>query len=203
MYYFRDGVSEGQFSKLLTEEVADLKYMFQQLAPNNPLPQFNVVVAEKRHHIRFFPGQGSFACDKNGNPKPGLLVDRDVTHPFENDIYLCLYAAIQGTARPTHYQMLMDEANVHADQFQQLLYTNCYRFQRVTTPVSLFPAVYYAHLATARGVGRVNKEKTEEWLGKRKIEMKLRGKKDSSKSILEWSERSLEGSEYKSNAFGE
>lgn len=137
VYYFRDGVSEGQFRALLSNEVADIKRIFEQLAPKEQMPQFTVVVAEKRHHIRFFPKQGSFAADRNGNPKPGVLVDKDVTHPFEDDIYLCSHAAIQGTARPTHYQILMDEANVNTDQFQQMLYTHCYQYQRATTPVSL------------------------------------------------------------------
>ena len=95
-----------------------------------------MVVAEKRHHIRFFPPAGP-AADKNGNPMPGTIVDRDVTHPFENDIYLCSHVAIQGTTRPTHYYMLMDEANVPVDRFQALLYEHCYQYQRATTPVSL------------------------------------------------------------------
>lgn len=95
-----------------------------------------VVVAEKRHHIRFFPPQGN-ASDKNGNPVPGTLVERDVTHPWENDMYLCSHVAIQGTARPTHYHMLMDEANLPVEKFQTLLYEHCYQYQRATTPVSL------------------------------------------------------------------
>ena len=95
-----------------------------------------VVVAEKRHHIRFFPPQG-MAADKNGNPVPGTLVEHDVTHPWENDIYLCSHVAIQGTARPTHYHMLMDEANLPVEKFQTLLYEHCYQYQRATTPVSL------------------------------------------------------------------
>ena len=95
-----------------------------------------VVVAEKRHHIRFFPPQGP-AGDKNGNPLPGTLVEHDVTHPWENDIYLASHVAIQGTARPTHYHMLMDEANLPVEKFQTLLYEHCYQYQRATTPVSL------------------------------------------------------------------
>lgn len=93
-----------------------------------------MVVAEKRHHIRFFPGaQG----DKNQNPLPGTIVDKDVTHPFENDVYLCSHRAIQGTARPTHYHMLMDEAKLKTDDFQRLLYDHSYQYMRSTTPVSL------------------------------------------------------------------
>lgn len=71
------------------------------------------------------------------NPMPGTIVDRDVTHPFENDVYLASHVAIQGTARPTHYHMLMDEANVPVDRFQAMLYEHCYQYQRATTPVSL------------------------------------------------------------------
>ncbi len=139
VYYFRDGVSEGQYTALLKQEVADLKKAMSQAAGGKSpyQPKFTVVVAEKRHHIRFFPSPGPSTSDKNGNPVPGTIVDRDVTHPFENDVYLCSHAAIQGTARPTHYTMLMDEMKVSTDDFQTLLYDHCYGYQRATTPVSL------------------------------------------------------------------
>ncbi|KAI4257471.1 MAG: hypothetical protein LQ352_001635 [Teloschistes flavicans] len=150
IYYFRDGVSEGQYLNVLKYEVADMKEIWKELSkPARPDHEvlFTVVVAEKRHHIRFFPGaQG----DKNQNPLPGTIVDKDVTHPFENDVYLCSHRAIQGTARPTHYHMLMDEAKLKTDDFQRLLYDHSYQYMRSTTPVSLFPAVYYAHLASNR-----------------------------------------------------
>ena len=81
------------------------------------------------------------AADKNGNPVPGTLVEHDVTHPFENDIYLCSHVAIQGTARPTHYHMLMDEADVPVEKFQKMLYEHCYQYQRATTPVSLCKSI--------------------------------------------------------------
>ena len=93
-----------------------------------------MVVAEKRHHIRFFPGKNG---DENQNPLPGTIVDHDVTHPFENDIYLCSHKALKGTARPTHYNMLLDEANVPVDVFQKMLYEHSYQYMRSTTPVSL------------------------------------------------------------------
>ena len=124
-----------------------------------------MIVCEKRHHIRFFPLPGP-ACDRNGNPVPGTLVERGVTHPFEYDFYLCSHSAIQGTARPTHYHVLMDECDLKGDAFQTMLYEHSYQYMRATTPVSLckqstrlspcrrliviVPAVYYAHLASNR-----------------------------------------------------
>ena len=162
IYYFRDGVSEGQYGPLLKREVEDMKALFKNLANGKEefIPRFTVVVCEKRHHIRFFP-KGGMGADKNMNPVPGVIVDRDITHTYENDIYLCSHAAIQGTARPTHYHMLMDEAKIPVDQFQHLLYQHCYQYQRATTPVSLFPAVYYAHLAAARAIAHIDKSEMD------------------------------------------
>ncbi|KAI4088170.1 MAG: hypothetical protein LQ344_006262 [Seirophora lacunosa] len=161
VYYFRDGVSEAQFVNVLKTEVADMKEIFAKLGETRKgfSVKFTVVVAEKRHHIRFFP-QGKGA-DKGGNPLPGTIVDRDVTHPFDNDFYLCAHRAIQGTARPVHYTVLLDEINVSVDTFQKLLYEQCYQYIRSTTPVSLHPAVYYAHLASNRAKAHENISETE------------------------------------------
>ena len=148
VYYFRDGVSEGQYQHVLNQEVADMKRLFDR-DMGGWKPQFVVVVASKRHHIRFFPPPGPGA-DRNGNPHPGTLVDRDVTHPFERDAYLCSHSAIQGTARPVHYHILLDEAGVVENNLYTMIYEHCYQYIRSTTPVSLHPAIYYAHLASNR-----------------------------------------------------
>lgn len=77
------------------------------------------------------------------------------------------HSAIQGTARPVHYHVLLDEANIPPNVFQNMIYQSCYQYMRSTTPVSLckscdagcrvhpanfavVPAVYYAHLASNR-----------------------------------------------------
>ena len=118
-------------------------------------PKITVVVASKRHHIRFFPDRG-IGADRNANPVPGTIVERDVTSPFDWDWYLCAHSAIQGTARPVHYQVLMDEIKVGSNQIQNWIYECSYQYMRSTTPVSLFPAIYYAHLAADRGRAHEN-----------------------------------------------
>lgn len=95
-----------------------------------------MIVAEKRHHIRFFPN-GAPAADKNGNPVPGTVVDCDVTHPYEYDFYLNSHSAIQGTARPTHYHVLLDEEKQPPNQLVKMVYDHSYQYMRATTPVSL------------------------------------------------------------------
>jgi eukaryotic translation initiation factor 2C len=173
VYYFRDGVSEGQFQHVLQQEVPHMKKLLKEMNPQWD-GKFVVVVASKRHHIRFFPTPNDRnAADKNGNPLPGTLVEYDVTAPFEWDFYLNSHSAIQGTARPTHYHVLTDEIGLQPNQFQNMIYEHSYQYVRSTTPVSLckiphpansmcitnflsVPAVYYAHLASNRARAHEN-----------------------------------------------
>ena len=153
VFYFRDGVSEGQFSQVMSREYTEMKQVFKSVGPANaPPPKFTVIIATKRHHVRFFPERG----DRNGNPLPGTLVEREVTHPFHYDFYLCSHVAIQGTARPVHYSVIHDEIKLKVDVLQSMIYNHCYQYARSTTPVSLHPAVYYAHLLGNRASSHIN-----------------------------------------------
>lgn len=147
IYYFRDGVSEGQFAHVMKQEVEVIRKVYMKATGAPKPPKITVIVATKRHHIRFFPEKG----DRNGNPEPGTLVEKEVTHPFHYDFYLNSHHALQGTARPVHYHVLMDEIKAPVNLLQRMIYQQCYTFCRSTTPISLHPAVYYAHLAGARG----------------------------------------------------
>lgn len=151
--YFRDGVGEGQFAQVLDQEIAEIKSFLRDKVPAGKAPpKFTVIVATKRHHIRFFPQRG----DRNGNPLPGTLVEKEVTHPFMWDFYLNSHVAIQGTARPVHYHIIHDEMNMPVNDLQKMIYQQCYSYARSTTPVSLHPAVYYAHLASDRARAHEN-----------------------------------------------
>ncbi|RAR14259.1 Piwi-domain-containing protein [Stemphylium lycopersici] len=151
--YIRDGVSEGQYAAVLEEEVRDMKECFKKLGCKD-LPKFTVVIAGKRHHIRFFPDAGK--GDRNNNPLPGTLVESGCTHPFEFDFYLCSHVAIKGTARPIHYQCILNEGEWLSAELQQFIFEHSYHYVRSTTPVSLHPAVYYAHLAADRSRAHLN-----------------------------------------------
>lgn len=146
VFYFRDGVAEGQFAHVMKQEVETIRQVLEKIGRNKP--KITVVVATKRHHIRFFPGSGN--GDKNGNPLPGTIIEHEVTHPFHYDFYLCSHVAIQGTARPVHYSVIHDEVQYPPDKLQAMIYQQCYQYVRSTTPVSIHPAIYYAHLAAAR-----------------------------------------------------
>ncbi len=152
LIYVRDGVSEGQYAHVINQEVHDMRLCLKGISPK-AVVKFTVVVASKRHHVRFFPDKAS--GDRNGNPQPGTLVESGVTHPFEYDFYLCAHSAIKGTARPVHYHVLMDEMKMSVEDLQNWLYEASYQYVRSTTPVSMFPAVYYAHLAAYRGIAHL------------------------------------------------
>ncbi|CAH8348246.1 unnamed protein product [Eruca vesicaria subsp. sativa] len=143
--FFRDGVSETQFKKVLQEELQAIKAACSNFHGYNPTITFAVV--QKRHHTRLF------RCEPGGheNIPPGTVVDTVITHPKEFDFYLCSHLGVKGTSRPTHYHILWDENEFTSDELQRLVYNLCYTFVRCTKPVSIVPPAYYAHLAAYRG----------------------------------------------------
>ncbi|KAJ6510611.1 argonaute-like protein [Mycena sanguinolenta] len=152
---FRDGVSEGQFDIVLREEKAQILEAFQKLStaargPKPYRPIFSIVICGKRHHARFYPTNSNFA-DKNGNTRPGTVVDKGVTAVFDFDFYLQAHAGLQGTVKPTHYTVVYDELKFTADELQQGSNDFSYLYARATKAVSLVPAAYYADLACERG----------------------------------------------------
>lgn len=154
VYYMRDGVSEGQFIQVVREELPAIRAVMDKLSGGKWTGKITVIIAAKRHHIRAFPKQGD--GDPKGNPQPGTLIERDVTSPQEFDFYLYSHIALQGTSRPVHYTVLVDEANHSPAALQNMVYEHCYQYMRSTTSVSLHPAVYYAHLASNRAKAHEN-----------------------------------------------
>ncbi|KAJ7953861.1 Argonaute family protein [Quillaja saponaria] len=151
--FFRDGVSETQFYKVLKEELESIRGACSTFPGYKPLITFAVV--QKRHHTRLFPFETDQSSTQNQffdeNIPPGTVVDTVITHPKEFDFYLCSHWGVKGTSRPTHYHVLWDENQFTSDEFQKLVYNLCYTFVRCTKPVSLVPPAFYAHLAAYRG----------------------------------------------------
>ncbi|KAJ7521394.1 hypothetical protein O6H91_19G051600 [Diphasiastrum complanatum] len=140
---YRDGVSESQFEHVLQIELQAVKKTCAYIRPTYQ-PKITIIVAQKRHHTRFFPANDS------GNVIPGTILDRDVCHPRDYDFFLCSHAGIIGTTRPTHYYVLYDEIGFSPDELQQLTNYLCYTYARSTTAVSVVAPIYYAHLAAIR-----------------------------------------------------
>lgn len=155
--FYRDGVSEGEFDKVRSEE---LPLIQAALSPANLKgarvdysPKITLCTVGKRHHTRFYPNEmdSSITDRKNGNPFAGLVVDRGVTTVDDFDFFLQAHQGIQGQARPAHYVVLHDDNKFSADDLQMLTHTLCYQFGRATRSVSYCPPAYYADLACERG----------------------------------------------------
>jgi eukaryotic translation initiation factor 2C len=59
--YYRDGVSEGQFLKVLEVEMSAIHAAMKSVYGSNSQPaKVTFIVVQKRHHTRFFPTQKEF-----------------------------------------------------------------------------------------------------------------------------------------------
>lgn len=153
---FRDGVSEGQFKKVLEDELPKIKEACAlKYTPAGTMPKFTIIVSVKRHQTRFYPAQRGQES-KSGNIECGTVVDRDVTQARYWDFYLTAHTALQGTARPAHYTVLRDDIfrskfqNKAADELEKLTHEMCYLFGRATKAISICPPAYYADIVCER-----------------------------------------------------
>ena len=153
---FRDGVSEGQFSEVLREEMQGIRTACLLLSPDYR-PQITYVVVQKRHHARLFPAAVGDECGRGKNVPPGTVLDTAVTSPHRFDFYLCSHAGIQGTSRPSRYQVLWDESGLSSDQLQRMAYALCHNYARCPRAVSIPAPVYYAHLVAARARAHIKR----------------------------------------------
>jgi eukaryotic translation initiation factor 2C len=160
---YRDGVSEGQYEIVLNQELPLLRKACEEIYPPNDskrgLPRISFIIVGKRHNTRFYPTNESDA-DRSSNPQNGTVVDRGVTEARNWDFFLQAHTALQGTARPAHYYIVLDEifrgrkiqAPFHnaADALEDLTHNLCYLFGRATKAVSICPPAYYADLVCER-----------------------------------------------------
>ncbi|KAI0009229.1 Piwi-domain-containing protein [Xylariaceae sp. FL0662B] len=153
---FRDGVSEGQFLQVLEKELPLIRQACAKTYPANKQPKFSVIVSVKRHQTRFYPTDSQHMTTKSRNIKNGTVVDRGVTQANVWDFFLTAHQALQGTARPAHYTVLLDEifrgtlGPQAANGLENLTHEMCYLFGRATKAVSICPPAYYADILCTR-----------------------------------------------------
>lgn len=86
-------------------------------------PKVTILIVHKRHHTRLY-ASNPHQADRSGNILPGTVVDGDICHPYEYDFFMNSHAGIQGTSRPAHYHVVVDE-NGFSQDFLQLLTYRC------------------------------------------------------------------------------
>ncbi|XP_030374634.1 protein argonaute-2 [Scaptodrosophila lebanonensis] len=146
--YYRDGVSDGQFPIVKQNELRAINAACAKL---KFAPKLTCIIVVKRHHTRFFPNGQPTDRNKFNNVEPGTIVDRVIVHPNEPQFFMVSHQSIQGTAKPTRYNIIEDTGNLDIDLLQQLTYNLCHMFPRCNRAVSYPAPAYLAHLVAARG----------------------------------------------------
>ncbi|KAG7096702.1 hypothetical protein E1B28_004116 [Marasmius oreades] len=150
IYYFRDGISEGEFETVAQKEVELIEATWKTKKIPNP-PKLTYVIVGKKHHIAFFPEGGSTMNDGKGNCKPGFVVDQDLANPFsKGDFYLQSHAAILGTSRSSHFTLIKDDNNLGLQGLQDLAFSLTHVYAKATRSVSIPAPVFYADLVCQR-----------------------------------------------------
>ncbi|KAI8908310.1 Piwi domain-containing protein [Gorgonomyces haynaldii] len=112
-------------------------------------PSITFILVQQRHHAKFFPTRQQ-DCDKFGNVFPGTVIDSDITKQHALEFYLCSHPGLQGTSRPTHYQVMHDDNKLSLDKIENLTYRLCFLYCKATRSVSIVPPLYYAYLICQR-----------------------------------------------------
>lgn len=143
--FYRDGVSEGQYSQVYDKELPCLDDECKKAFPGSTTPKITFLTVQKRHRTRFMRKNPEVQ-----NVPAGTVVDTVITHPSEQEFFMCSHTPVKGTARPAHYHVIRDDNEFDAETLQKISFSLCHMYARCDTPVSIPTPVYYAHLAAAR-----------------------------------------------------
>lgn len=150
--YYRDGVGQGDYQKILNTELNAIYAACKTVAPQSVIPKVTVILVVKRHHLRMFPSDKGPSDERNcGNVLPGTIIDKDV---FDTDLCqfgLVSHASPKGVAKPVRYCMIYDDSDIDIDDLQTLTHNLCHTFVRCDRSVSYVAPTYYAHHAALRG----------------------------------------------------
>lgn len=121
--FYRDGVGEGQFNQVYKHELQHVLTSLKQLYGANRIKLAYVIVS-KRINTKFF-----LQCRGDAQNVPaGTVVDDVVTLREHYDFILVSQHVTQGTATPTHYNVLYDSFSLSPDQLQKLTYRLCHLY---------------------------------------------------------------------------
>eukprot|EP01027_Heterolobosea_sp_BB2_P004320 GEZU01006589.1.p2 GENE.GEZU01006589.1~~GEZU01006589.1.p2 ORF type:complete len:262 (+),score=81.33 GEZU01006589.1:709-1494(+) len=138
---YRDGVGEGQVKEVLDKELRELK---ASLKKKHVDAKICWMVVLKRINTRIFV-QPDPTKSKLINPIPGTVVDTDITNHNALEFFLVAQTVNQGTATPTRYQCVYNEASFSADYLQNLTFQLCHMYYNWFGTVRVPAPCMYAH----------------------------------------------------------
>ncbi|KAI4518653.1 Piwi-domain-containing protein [Schizophyllum commune Loenen D] len=142
---YRDGVSEGQFKQVKEQGMCTVK--FPACKALGVQAKITFIIVGKRHHMRMNPLRDA---DRSGNAPAGSVIDTDIAHPVEYDLFLQSHAGIKGTSRSAHYTVSKRDNGFRPEALERFTYNLCHVYARATRSVSIPAPTYYADIVCSR-----------------------------------------------------
>ncbi|CAG9811555.1 unnamed protein product [Chironomus riparius] len=136
IFYCRDGISNSQYNDVKNIEIEATKKIYKNLQS----PEIIVFVALKRHRSRFF-------VDTESKNIPGSVIDTDIV---EKQFLLLSHLSIQNVARPTKYEILVNDSKLNNAEIKQKIFDLCHGSARINKSSSYPLPIFYAHLSASR-----------------------------------------------------
>ncbi|UYV62493.1 hypothetical protein LAZ67_2000787 [Cordylochernes scorpioides] len=147
IFFFRDGVGEGQFDTVKEQEIPKVLQAFTQVFPTSKLPTLTYIVVIKRHHLRI---SEDILAQNGQNVLPGTaLINTVATKP--NEFLLCSHPGIIGTSIPIKYVVLHDDCKLSNMEICQVAYALCHLHSGSNRTISIPIPVHHAHHQALRG----------------------------------------------------
>lgn len=141
IFYYRDGVGEGQINQVYNHELEEIRKYLTETFPDKK-PKLTMIIVSKRINTRFFmAGQGNSKI----NPPSGTVVDDVVTLPERYDFFLVSQSVRQGTVNPTSYNVIFDESGLKPNHIQMLSYKLTHLYFNWPGTVRVPAPCQYAH----------------------------------------------------------
>ncbi|CAF4261244.1 unnamed protein product [Rotaria sp. Silwood2] len=147
--FYRDGVDDGQFGKVIAHEIPAIRQAFDRIygkKSNHPLLTF--IVVKKRHNTRFFNYNSS--TKQFSNMSIGTVIDTTIVHPYQNNFYLNSHYAFQGVNHSSLYHVLFDDIGFTADELHLLTYHLCFTDPRSSAAEAIPSVVHQADIAAMK-----------------------------------------------------
>ena len=140
--FYRDGVGDSMFNIIMHEEVPKIYLAFRNCFPQweHPL-KLTFLVCQKRHCMKLFPSEK----DKNGNARPGLLIDEEIVSKEKTEFYLQSAVTLNGTGRSCRYTVLVDDNDFSLEKLETLTFHICFLFNRCNGSIGICAPARYAH----------------------------------------------------------
>lgn len=139
--FFRDGVGKGQHDLIKEHEIKKIESGLDEKY-GKKAPKLVFILVTKRINDRFFTKINNFKLD---NPDSGMIVERKVTSNDVFDYFMVAQKVTQGTATPTHYEVIRNNSEFCADFFYTLTYFMTFNYFNWSGPVKVPSVCQYAH----------------------------------------------------------